>query len=69
MDDWNELKLVLAVERAGSLTRAAEALRVDHSTLFRRLRALEERLGAKMFDCSGRGLSTHVGKGAGGRGR
>jgi DNA-binding transcriptional LysR family regulator len=36
MDDWNELRLVLAVAGAGSLTGAAEALRVNHSTAFRR---------------------------------
>lgn len=50
VEDWNELKLVLAVMRAGSLTRAAATLHVDHSTVYRRLRALEQRLGAKLFD-------------------
>lgn len=50
MDDWNELRLVLAVERAGSLTAAAIALGVDHSTAFRRLKALEERLGVRLFE-------------------
>ena len=43
MDDWNEPRLVLAVARAGSLTQAAKALGIDHSTVFRRLNALEER--------------------------
>ena len=41
MDDWNEVRLVLAVQRAGSLTAAALALGIDHSTAFRRLKALE----------------------------
>lgn len=50
VEDWNELKLVLAVAREGSLTRAATQLRVDHSTVYRRLKALEDRLGAKLFD-------------------
>lgn len=50
MDDWNELRLVLAVQRAGSLTAAAVALGVDHSTAFRRLKALEERLGVRLFE-------------------
>jgi DNA-binding transcriptional LysR family regulator len=50
MDDWNELRLVLAVQRAGSLTAAAVALGIDHSTAFRRLKALEERLGVRLFE-------------------
>jgi len=44
-DDWNELRLVLAVARAGGLIGAAQALGIDHSTAFRRLAALEKRLG------------------------
>lgn len=55
MNDWNELRLVLAVYRAGSLTAAAEALRVDHSTAFRRLKALESRLGVRLFERSAGG--------------
>jgi len=43
MDDWNEPRLVLAVHRAGSLTGAAKALGIDHSTAFRRLNAVEAR--------------------------
>lgn len=50
MDDWNELRLVLAVQRAGSLTAAAVALGIDHSTAFRRLKALEERLAVRLFE-------------------
>ena len=50
MDDWNELRLVLAVQREGSLTGAAKALNVDHSTAFRRLNALEKRVGVHLFE-------------------
>lgn len=50
MDDWNELRLVLAVQRAGSLTAAAVRLSIDHSTAFRRLKALEERFGVRLFE-------------------
>lgn len=50
MDDWNDLRLVLAIHRAGSLTAAATALSVDHSTTFRRLKSLEERLGVRLFE-------------------
>src|SRR4051794_13128243 len=45
MDDWNDARLVLAIARAGGLVAAAKALRVDHSTVFRRLSVLEARLG------------------------
>ena len=41
MDDWNDLRLVLAIARSGSLTGAAKDLGVNHSTAFRRLGALE----------------------------
>lgn len=50
MSDWNDLKLVLAVHRAGSLTLAAQTLAVDHSTAFRRLKAIEARLGVRLFE-------------------
>ncbi|UWU18839.1 LysR family transcriptional regulator (plasmid) [Rhizobium sullae] len=50
MEDWNELRLVLAVHRTGSLTAAASVLSIDHSTVFRRLNALEKRLGVRLFE-------------------
>ncbi|GAA2848276.1 LysR family transcriptional regulator [Aminobacter aminovorans] len=50
MEDWNELRLVLAVARAGSLTLAAPLLGIDHSTVFRRLNALEQRLAVRVFE-------------------
>ena len=50
MDDWNEPRLVLAVHRAGGLAAAASALGIDHSTAFRRLNALEKKLGVRLFE-------------------
>jgi DNA-binding transcriptional LysR family regulator len=50
MEDWNEPQLVLAVHRASGLTGAARALDIDHSTAFRRLNALETRLGVRLFE-------------------
>lgn len=50
MDDWNDLRLVLAIQRAGSLTAAARVLGVDHSTAFRRLNVLEAGLGVRLFE-------------------
>ncbi|PMS36982.1 LysR family transcriptional regulator [Trinickia symbiotica] len=50
MNDWNDLRLVLAVHRAANLTVAAARLNVAHSTAFRRLKALETRLGVRLFE-------------------
>jgi len=54
---WDDLRVVLAVARHGTLTGAAEALRVTHTTVGRRLRALEEHLGARLFDRTPDGLA------------
>lgn len=50
MDDWNDLRLVLAIARNGSLTGAAKELAVNHSTAFRRLGALEAALAVRLFE-------------------
>ncbi len=44
-----DLRLVLAIGDAGTLLGGARALGVDHSTAFRRLNALEEQLGTRLF--------------------
>lgn len=41
---------MLAIGRAGTLSGGARRLGVDHSTAFRRLGALEARLGVRLFD-------------------
>lgn len=48
--DWENLKFFLAVARAGSLAGAGRRLGVKHSTVLRRIAALEEGLGLKLFD-------------------
>jgi DNA-binding transcriptional LysR family regulator len=48
--DWDDLRFFLAVARAGSLSGAARALGVNHATVSRRLRALEARVGAQLFE-------------------
>ncbi|MBB4065938.1 LysR family transcriptional regulator [Gellertiella hungarica] len=50
--DWDLLRSFLAVARSGKLTLAARRLKVDHSTLSRRIAALETSLKAKLFDRS-----------------
>lgn len=48
--DWDDLRLFLAVARAGSLSGAARTLGVTHSTVFRRIGAFEARFGVRLFD-------------------
>lgn len=48
--DWDGLKVVVAIHRAGSLRGAARAMGVNHATVNRRLAQLEESLGARLFD-------------------
>ncbi|MCX7285880.1 MAG: LysR family transcriptional regulator [Novosphingobium sp.] len=48
--DWNDFQAFLAVARAGQLARAASALGVDATTVGRRLRRLETRTGATLFE-------------------
>jgi DNA-binding transcriptional LysR family regulator len=55
MLDWNDLRYVLAVARGRGLAGAAETLAVDPSTVFRRLNAVEARLGARLFERTGAG--------------
>lgn len=50
IDDWNDLRLFLAVARAGTLSGAAREIGVNHSTVFRRIGAFEETLGVRLFD-------------------
>src|SRR5690606_25710484 len=52
-----DLALVRAIGEAGSLAGAVRALDVDHSTAFRRLAAIEARLGTALFRRSRRGYT------------
>ncbi len=48
--DWDDIRYFLEVVRADSMSQAARQLGVNHTTVSRRLAALEERLGKKLFD-------------------
>lgn len=48
--DWDDLKLILALAEAGYVNRAAEKLRVDPTTIPRRVRRLETRLGVPLVE-------------------
>lgn len=59
MDDlrWDDLRVLLAVARAGTLAGAGDALGVNPSTVHRRVAALELALGARLFDRDPRGYA------------
>ena len=48
--DWDNVRVFLAVARAGQFVGAAKGLRLDHATVSRRIAALEAGLGARLFD-------------------
>jgi DNA-binding transcriptional LysR family regulator len=48
--NWDDLRYVLVLARAGTLARAAKAIGVDQSTVRRRLEALETALGGALVD-------------------
>jgi DNA-binding transcriptional LysR family regulator len=48
--EWDDLRYVLAINRAGGLNAAARALEVNPSSVFRRLGALEKREEVRLFE-------------------
>lgn len=48
--DWDDLKYFLAVARSGTAMGAARTLRVDQTTVARRLSAMEAALGLRLFE-------------------
>lgn len=47
--DWDNLRYFLELTRANTLVGAARRLEVDHTTVARRLQALEKQVGAPLF--------------------
>lgn len=58
--DWDDLRFALAIAREGSLTGAARVLGVTHTTVGRRLRALEDELGVLLFHRTPEGFQPTV---------
>jgi DNA-binding transcriptional LysR family regulator len=54
--NWDDLRLLVALERRGSMLAAATALGLDHSTVSRRLAALELAVGAQLVERTPRGV-------------
>lgn len=47
--DWDNLRFFLELARSGTLVGAARRLAVDHTTVARRIQALEKRVGTALF--------------------
>lgn len=54
--DWDDLRIFVAVARAGNFSDAAKTLRMDHSTVSRRIAQLELCLGGALFERHRTGL-------------
>ena len=48
--NWDDLKVLLALHRAGSTRKAATTLGVSNTTVMRRLESLEQQVGGRLFD-------------------
>ncbi len=57
---WDDFRYFLAVAKAGSLSGAARLMRVDQSTVGRRLVMLEASVGARLFDRTPEGYALTV---------
>ena len=49
MENWDDLRFVLALRRFASMTRAAKALNANPATVSRRIQRVSERIGAPVF--------------------
>lgn len=48
--DWGDFQVFVAVCETGAISRAAQRLGVNHSTVLRRVQALERAMGVALFD-------------------
>lgn len=55
--DWDDLRYLLAVGRAGTVSEAARRLGADHATVARRIDGLERSLNAKIVERNPRGYN------------
>ena len=50
LTDWDDYRVFLTLARERSLTAAAKELNVSHPTVARRVKSLEDAIGARLFD-------------------
>ena len=63
INDWSDIHFAFQVARLGTLSAAADVLDVHHSTVLRRIDALEKRLNTRLFHRHARGYTaTDAGK-------
>ncbi len=61
---WDDFRYLLALSRKGSVSKAAKYLGVNESTVSRRLKTVEDRLGLRIFDQTPAGYClTEIGEG------
>ena len=54
--NWDDLRFFLNVATQGTAKQAAQTMKVNHTTVARRVASLEERLGSRLFDKSPAGF-------------
>ena len=52
--EWSDIRVFLQVVREGTMAAATSVLRMDHSTISRRIARLEEETGVSLFERAGR---------------
>jgi DNA-binding transcriptional LysR family regulator len=55
LEHWDDIRVAYEVAKRGTLSAAAAALNVHHSTVLRRINSLEERLNTRLFHRHARG--------------
>ncbi|MEO1493948.1 MAG: LysR family transcriptional regulator [Pseudomonadota bacterium] len=53
---WDDLKVLLALSRGASFAKAAQALRVDETTVSRRMRRIEDAVGQRLMERGAAGI-------------
>ena len=57
IEDWNDYRFFLSIAEHGTLKSTAAALKVNLSTVLRRINTLEKKMGARLFDRSHDGFT------------
>jgi len=58
MTNWDDHRIFLAIDRTGSIRKAAKTLGISHSTVLRRIGIFENSLGVRLFERLGQGYVT-----------
>jgi molybdenum-dependent DNA-binding transcriptional regulator ModE len=58
MENWDDLRIFLAVAQSGSLTVAAQVLKIDPATVSRRIARLEQTHATPLFSKSPKGYES-----------